>query len=94
MKIALLFTGGGFEDPSVFTEKLLAIARKIDGVKIEKRNSDMMGESYFANICPHCNNIFGKMFLHQFYYDTPETEVGLDEYHLGELIDIAKANEL
>ena len=89
MKIALLFSGGSFDDPSVFSPKLLAIARE-KGVKIEDKHSNMMDESYQANVCPHCGSMFGRRFLCDYYSDEAEEEVVLDEYKLKELINVDK----
>lgn len=68
MKIALLFTGTGFDDPSMFPDEILAIAKE-NGVKIERRYSGMLDETYDANICPHCDAMFGRMFLTQYWYE-------------------------
>lgn len=88
MKVALLFDGGGFDDPSVFTDKLLVMARE-KGVKLEDKHSNMMEETYTANICPHCGSMYGRMFLCDFYSDEAEEEIDLSEYKLEELINIA-----
>lgn len=74
MKIALLFTGMDFFDPSMFSSKLLEIA-KANRVKIESRHSDMLDETYDANICPHCDSMFGRMFLTQYWYEEDSTVI-------------------
>jgi hypothetical protein len=68
MKIALLLSDTSFEDPSTFSPKLLELARK-HGVKIALRHSKMLDETYNTNICPHCDSIWGKMFLSQYWYE-------------------------
>ena len=67
MKIALLFTGTSFLDPSEFSLKVKSTAEQ-KGVKIEVKYSHMLEEIYEANICPNCDSMQGKMFLSQYWY--------------------------
>lgn len=76
MKVALLFTGAEFLDPAEFQSELIELSLK-QGVKIEFRSSNMLGESYYANVCPACNHIFGRLFLHDLWYDKPVMKISV-----------------
>jgi hypothetical protein len=56
-----------FCGPEGFTEEEKKIALN-QGVIIQKRDSKTMQESYFANICPHCNAFVGQHFLFSEYF--------------------------
>jgi hypothetical protein len=68
MKVALAICGGTFWGPEEFDEETINLARK-NGAIIENRFSNMMKESYLANVCPSCNQIVGKFFIHDYLYD-------------------------
>ncbi|MFA5997638.1 MAG: gamma-glutamylcyclotransferase family protein [Candidatus Paceibacterota bacterium] len=67
MKIAFLDQN---TSPEFFDKEAIELAGK-HGVVIEERYSDTRKESYPANVCPHCDSMFGDFFLHNYWYDEP-----------------------
>lgn len=65
MRIAFL---GENTSPEGFGEEDIGLA-KSRGVIIEERYSKTRGEAYLANICPHCDEMFGDWFLPDYWYD-------------------------
>ncbi len=70
-------TGGPSPHPGDFTEAELAAAREA-GAKLELRFSKTTQSEYLANVCPHCNQITGDFFLHDYWYlASDENEVSV-----------------
>jgi hypothetical protein len=67
MKMAIGLTGGTFWGPEEFDQGLIDIARS-NSVILEERFSKTVSEIYLANVCPHCNQIIGKFFVHDYLY--------------------------
>ena len=66
MKITFGEEGGMALSPQNLTEDELAAARDA-GAKLEVRHSKTMETEYLANVCPHCDQITGDFFLHDFW---------------------------
>ena len=64
----------GAED---FSDELITLAKKY-GVIIEYRHSKTMDEAYNANVCPHCNVIFGQMLTYRYIYSKVLHELEID----------------
>lgn len=78
MKIALVIQSMVVRDVSQFSEELIGIARD-NGVKIEKRYSNMMDLAYPANICPHCDAMIGMNFTYRYIYADTVKEIEINE---------------
>lgn len=75
MKIALIFPKNGFSplNPTNFNEEDIKIAKTM-GANIRMRYSKTIGDSYFANVCEHCNAFVGDSYLHNYFYFPHEAE--------------------
>ena len=58
--------GGYMIHPNGFEPSELLLVRN-KGVIIEKVFSKTVKNSYFANICPHCNSFVGDFYIHDYY---------------------------
>lgn len=57
-----------------FDADQIEIARA-HGVKIEERHSKELGETYMANICPHCDEMYGMLLLSHVWNEPSVEEV-------------------
>ncbi len=83
LNVAVIESGRtGCISPPEFYENEMKIAKE-NGVIIQNRFSKMAQETYFANVCLHCNQIIGEHYLFTEHYcaakygDYPYTEVEL-----------------
>lgn len=70
MKIALLMVDGQREGPECFSERQLALARKL-GAILQPHYSSTAQERYVGNTCPNCGRLFGSFYLYGY---SPQTE--------------------
>lgn len=66
MKLSYGFFGYGPVDPRSFLPEEIRFARN-NGVKIERRFSKIVGKRYDANVCPHCDSIWGSFFMSEIW---------------------------
>lgn len=64
--------------PKHYKPELIEIAKQ-HGAIIENRFSHTRQESYNANVCPHCNSIFGEHYLVDYWYEPVIKEVEIAE---------------
>lgn len=76
---------GSIVGAEYFSDELITLSKKY-GVIIEHRHSKTMDETYNANVCPHCNFIFGQMFTYKYVYSKVLHEIEIDN-------DLVKCSE-
>ncbi len=62
MKAAYLYYSFGPDGPDKLKPEEILYARR-KGVVLERRYSQTVRRTYFANICPHCDNMWGRNFF-------------------------------
>jgi hypothetical protein len=63
--------------PKHYKDELIKIAIQ-HGAVIENRFSNTRQESYNANVCPHCNTMFGEYHLVNYWYSKTIEEIEVD----------------
>lgn len=75
MKIAFGGNGNEMLSPEELADPEVQAARKA-GARLENRFSRTVGHRYLANVCPHCNQITGSFYLHD-YWDLSDGQPGI-----------------
>lgn len=78
MKIAMIRSHTNYPSlfPSQFSIEEIEIAQQ-HGVCIQKRYSQTMKQTYYANTCPKCNAFIGDFFKHEYDYEKLDITIEL-----------------
>lgn len=83
MKVAFIRPSNyDFQGPKDFSEREVSLAQQ-HGVLLEKKFSQTLNKTYFANTCPHCKSWIGEHFLPDYIPNENDRNSDWDEFLIG-----------